>query len=408
MDSDNIVQSAVLDILEVCIRSRNFMSAFKSQAVMTRLMGATRGLNITGKTKLTRIISSLSKGEAYEAPRREEPRWEETSISDYPPPQAKREVGLKSSSGRNEPVPQQNPSIRFEPTESFNRNYQTRLPQTEIGLMIADHIEMLSVENTMEMICFGLHNLEPVLEETFDVALEDSELFLKLFSIIELKLPANYENIQYNLLKGLSVRLNRQRAEETVQRNGLTRLVKGYNEVGSKLQPVVLDFLEQLLKLGKRCVDIPSLIAMSLSPYPKINEVGMRALVNLADPAESQVQDALFENHIRFFIGACTSDKATQDYRNAAAACMAALSLRDYLKPQIEYCGGINTLLYLLRDTNIESQRMAAKALVNLTSTKRDLRLKVISELSDEIKKLYRNELDGIVSAYLQTLIQGR
>ncbi|CAG9330504.1 unnamed protein product [Blepharisma stoltei] len=422
MDRDSIVQQAVIDILEICMRSRLFTSSFKTQTIMAKLMNATRGLNTTGKAKLTRIIAALSKGEAYEAPaRREEPRWEQQNISEPVPAQAKRESLLKGQSRERhqDPAPNpnryeakiqsQNPSQppRFDSRDQ-NRGYQTRLPETEMGRMIADYIEMLSPSNTLEMICFGLHNLETVMDEALDISLENSDLFLKLFGLIEIPVPANYENLQYQLLKGLSTRITRARAEDAAQQNGLSRLVKAYNEVSSKLQIAVIDLLEQLLKLGKRTLDIPSLIAVSLSPYQRINEVGMRALATLADPGESQVPDAIFENHIRFFIGACTSDKASSDYRNAAAACLAGLSLRDYLKPQIEYCGGINTLIYLLRDSNIDGQRMAAKALVNLTSTKRDLRLKIIAELSDEIKKMYRNELDSVVAAYLQTLVQGR
>ena len=49
--------------------------------------------------------------------------------------------------------------------------------------------------------------------------------------------------------------------------------------------------------------------------------------------------------------------------------------------------------------------RIAAKGLVNLVSNRRDLRLQVVAELTDEIKKIYRNELDPIVAAYIQTLL---
>ena len=52
-----------------------------------------------------------------------------------------------------------------------------------------------------------------------------------------------------------------------------------------------------------------------------------------------------------------------------------------------------------------ESMRLAAKGLVNLVSNRRDLRLQVVAELTDEIKQIYRNELDPIVAAYIQTLL---
>jgi uncharacterized protein YhdP len=48
---------------------------------------------------------------------------------------------------------------------------------------------------------------------------------------------------------------------------------------------------------------------------------------------------------------------------------------------------------------------MAAKGLVNITSSRRDLRLKVVAELSDEIKLVYKGQIDPVVGAYLQNLI---
>ena len=38
----------------------------------------------------------------------------------------------------------------------------------------------------------------------------------------------------------------------------------------------------------------------------------------------------------------------------------------------------------------VEAQRYAAKALVNLASSKRELRLRVVTDLSDLIKQIYR------------------
>jgi hypothetical protein len=38
----------------------------------------------------------------------------------------------------------------------------------------------------------------------------------------------------------------------------------------------------------------------------------------------------------------------------------------------------------------VEAQRYAAKALVNLSSSKRELRLRVVTELSELIKLIYR------------------
>ena len=62
-------------------------------------------------------------------------------------------------------------------------------------------------------------------------------------------------------------------------------------------------------------------------------------------------------------------------------------------------------LTALWDSTNIEGQRIAARGLVNLTSNRRDYWIQVVSELNDEIRALYRNELDPVVGAYLQNMI---
>ncbi|OMJ88672.1 hypothetical protein SteCoe_9376 [Stentor coeruleus] len=158
-----------------------------------------------------------------------------------------------------------------------------------------------------------------------------------------------------------------------------------------------------------RSINISELVSMCQSSDPTICSQGMKTLAKVADPSDESVKDPEFENYIRFFVTACTNERQSEEFKEAAAECIANLSLREYLRPQIIYNGGIDTLLYMIKNPLwVEGQRMAAKAIVNLTAAKRDLKMKVIADLSDEIRKLYRNELDSIVSAYLQALISGR
>ena len=46
--------------------------------------------------------------------------------------------------------------------------------------------------------------------------------------------------------------------------------------------------------------------------------------------------------------------------------------------------------------------------MVNLVSSKREYRLKVVTELSDMIKQIYRGEIDEIVATYVQTLLHSQ
>jgi hypothetical protein len=48
---------------------------------------------------------------------------------------------------------------------------------------------------------------------------------------------------------------------------------------------------------------------------------------------------------------------------------------------------------------------VAAKGLVNLVSSKKELRMQVVAELSEEIKMIYRNTIDPVVASFIQSLL---
>jgi hypothetical protein len=49
----------------------------------------------------------------------------------------------------------------------------------------------------------------------------------------------------------------------------------------------------------------------------------------------------------------------------------------------------------------VEAKRIAAKGLINLVATRRDIRLQVVADLAEEIKLIYRNQLDPVVASYI-------
>jgi hypothetical protein len=388
MENDTQVQRTVVEVLEVLIKSRNFLGRFKNNSISSKLVSSTKSMNQGFKAKVIRIVSAINRGDDL---------WIDSEEKNF----TYKAENFSSQSKRGEKS-QDRP-------KPGTRDFKTSLPETGLGSIVADFIQMLSSQNTSEVICFALHSLENLTSEAVDIALQDSELFSKLFSLIEISTPSNFHSVQSSLLQTLSSRLTIPRSEELVIKNGLTRLMKSYINCASAIQPSILSLFEQVLKLGRKKIDVPSLISISICAYPTINTLGMETLSVVADPADGTCGDEQFENHIRFFVNACVSEKQGEKYRNSAAACLANLSLREYLRPQIIYCGGIDTLILIVRDNSrVEAQRSAAKALVNLTATKRDLKMKVVAELAEEIRKLYRNELDGIVSTYLQALVSAR
>lgn len=81
---------------------------------------------------------------------------------------------------------------------------------------------------------------------------------------------------------------------------------------------------------------------------------------------------------------------------------LANLAKREYLKPYIIYNEGISMFLHALKDeNNIAGRRISAKALANLTLKDEKLRIRIIADLSEEVRKTWIHEQDSIISQYI-------
>ena len=52
--------------------------------------------------------------------------------------------------------------------------------------------------------------------------------------------------------------------------------------------------------------------------------------------------------------------------------------------------------------------RIAAKALLNLSMHDRNVKLKVIASLGDDLRKIHKNEYDAQVQSYLQLILSNK
>jgi hypothetical protein len=96
--------------------------------------------------------------------------------------------------------------------------------------------------------------------------------------------------------------------------------------------------------------------------------------------------------------------------RVSALQILANLSLRDFLRPQFYSHGAMEFFISVVQKNNssltsVEAQRFAAKGLVNLVSSRKDIRMQVVADLSEEVKQIYRNQIDPVVGSYIQSLL---
>ena len=100
--------------------------------------------------------------------------------------------------------------------------------------------------------------------------------------------------------------------------------------------------------------------------------------------------------------------------KQLALLVLANASLRSYLRPIISTNDGIQIFIdvingktrYDLTD-NIASSRVAAKGLMNLALSKREVRQNVIGKMTDIIEKAMKGQCDQVVASYLNALVRG-
>mmetsp|Transcript_6436 Transcript_6436/g.5531 ORF Transcript_6436/g.5531 Transcript_6436/m.5531 type:complete len:239 (+) Transcript_6436:174-890(+) len=233
---------------------------------------------------------------------------------------------------------------------------------------------------------------------------------MSVFNLVEMfTLPFEIQEMQFKILDAITEYITENAAKIIIGKKGISRIMKAYNYQAPNYQSNISNLLDTLCEKGIQSLDIPTVISVALCPYPSLQNIGVNTLSIMSDNSIDGINfvDSEFENHIPFLFEAYHTTKSlSNDAKNHLLQVLANLSVRDYLRPIISDHKGIKVFLDGIRNqNNLEGQRIAAKGLVNLTAGKREHRLTVISELSDEIKALYKNQLDPVVGAYIQTMI---
>ena len=221
--------------------------------------------------------------------------------------------------------------------------------------------------------------------------------------------------------------MNEARASDIIRRNnGLQKLIKNFNQHNSRFQPTVGNLITKVVNTGKRSLDVRSLFTLTqnlgIPALQGLQDLAIKALLELSENKEEEQKnnktatlrhvDGEFENFIPHLIEMCKNQqKYPSDYlRHTALQILANLSLRDFLRPQFYSHGGLEFFIEVVQKkhhylANVEAQRAAAKGLVNLVASRKDIRLQVIADLSEEIKLIYRNQIDPVVATFIQTLL---
>lgn len=198
-----------------------------------------------------------------------------------------------------------------------------------------------------------------------------------------------------------------QLANALVECNSLEVLMALFNR--HKKQIYVALILQLLTYQTSKHLNVASLFKLS-QVSPQLHEITFKQIESIAGQPSDPKTDAQFEGFVGFMIDLClkSTEAGIEGTRARIVAILANLAIRESHRSNLIQKGALELFMKILKQeiqTTKEVQRSAAKGLVNLVATKRDLRLKAITELSDQIQMIYRGELDQVVGTHLQTLL---
>jgi hypothetical protein len=305
-----------------------------------------------------------------------------------------------------QPYPSAKPTTPYKPVATYNPD---PIQQQQQGNMIyKDYVALLPLGNGRDMHSFAVKNLDVLIDSCAWNIMQNQDEYLKCMNLIEIDLPNDLHPAQIKILNSLNNALTEERAGDGLQKNVVPRILKALSFQPQSFQQPFHELLQNTIVKGKYRIDIPTIISIILSPYTKLHDFAIKVLATLSDPnmIDKNGYELQFENHIKFINELTLSRKKSYEFKNQALTTVANLALRENLKPQIQYNRGIEILTYHLRnEENLEGQRLAAKGLLNMSINNYDTRLKIITEIAEEIKKMHRNELDSIVQGYVQTIV---
>lgn len=148
--------------------------------------------------------------------------------------------------------------------------------------------------------------------------------------------------------------------------------------------PVFINLLRTILAhASSKVADVEALF--KLASIPQLQEIAIRNL-----EAASTMRHQGFEPHISELFDLVYSE-APEKARLSGLVIIANLCIKEAMRSKILEVGGFETLIAIIRGEGVlfkkvEAQRTAAKGLSNLVATRRELRLKAITDLGAEIK----------------------
>lgn len=172
--------------------------------------------------------------------------------------------------------------------------------------------------NNRDVIGFAIHNLDRMRPNCIKDIMDDETRFLAVFRLFEYyNFPHDVRDSQLRIMEDVTKAMNQDRARDAVKNDCLIRVVRAYKFHHPSFRNTLVAFLYAVIdKAGSDYLQVPTLVNLTLSEYPEVQECGMKAMCLMSEPAEIDKYglryekdkiDVAFHTHIPYLLDCAKS-----------------------------------------------------------------------------------------------------
>ena len=280
--------------------------------------------------------------------------------------------------------------------------------------LVQNYLDMLDADsNSKDMVVTALHNLVQMLDYSITVIMGSTRKFIQACQVLELvDLSYDAQDSQKKFINEVIQKMNSERAYDALIGDIIDKVIFSYKFHHPNIREVLEFFIDSVIENGRKYLKVDQFIGYTKWSVTPIKELAMKALGYISEnkgvsALKDTKIDIRFHTYIPYLIEWWRGSSASKAFKNYSLQVLANLADRDYLRPHIMYNDGIKVIIEALRDyDNLVGRRIAGRAIVNVTKSDDEVRIKLIEELRGEIKLTWLDDIDPVVAHHIRKLLK--
>ena len=274
-----------------------------------------------------------------------------------------------------------------------------------------EYLVLLTPQTETNLLCFAIKSLEKDIEMTILDILGSKKDTLRLMTICKLSLGNKVNQEIINILEITAKNMNEERAVDIVEDKLIPDILTSIEMNTQKLQLSFLNLLNSIFYHSKYSIDINTIFQILQSNIDDLKMISASQLKRLTDNVNNPKLQGMMlqmEHRLKEFTELLKTRNINIDLLENLIEAYSNICIIDYLKPQIIYMEGDKILIQHLRDQklSIKARRAAIRGLFKLSTKNRDLKIRILSDLSHEIRLMRNGMIDPVIKSLLLSLVR--